>query len=141
MRLLIRFMGLSMIGMIYLVMFMEMMYKDVLSNELDVITSLAMNQTQIVMTEQIEDLYYHTNNARKKFYSNYEYASDFIDNLEKLKSSDARYEIEIYEADIEEGILDVNVIVHYKRINGDDVSLSTRKTMIFDVLMRGDEST
>lgn len=122
-------------------MFMEMMYKDVLSNELDVITSLAMNQTQIVMTEQIEDLYYHTNNARKKFYSNYEYASDFIDNLEKLKSSDARYEIEIYEADIEEGILDVNVIVHYKRINGDDVSLSTRKTMIVDVLMRGDEST
>ena len=141
MRLLIRFMGLSMIGMIYLVMFMEMMCKDVLSNELDVITSLAMNQTQIVMTEQIEDLYYHTNNARKKFYSNYEYASDFIDNLEKLKSSDARYEIEIYEADIEEGILDVNVIVHYKRINGDDVSLSTRKTMIVDVLMRGDEST
>lgn len=141
MRLLIRFMGLSMIGMIYLVMFMEMMYKDVLSNELDVITSLAMNQTQIVMTEQIEDLYYHTNNARKKFYSNYEYASDFIDNLEKLKSSDARYEIEIYEADIEEGILDVNVIVHYKRINGDDVSLNTRKTMIVDVLMRGDEST
>ena len=130
-----------MIGMIYLVMFMEMMYKDVLSNELDVITSLAMNQTQIVMTEQIEDLYYHTNNARKKFYSNYEYASDFIDNLEKLKSSDARYEIEIYEADIEEGILDVNVIVHYKRINGDDVSLNTRKTMIVDVLMRGDEST
>ena len=63
MRLLIRFMGLSMIGMIYLVMFMEMMYKDVLSNELNVITSLAMNQTQIVMTEQIEDLYYHTNNA------------------------------------------------------------------------------
>ena len=122
-------------------MFMEMMYKDVLSNELDVITSLAMNQTQIVMTEQIEDLYYHTNNARKKFYSNYEYASDFIDNLEKLKSSDARYEIEIYEADIEEGILDVNVIVHYKRINGDDVSLNTRKTMIVDVLMRGDEST
>ena len=141
MRLLIRFMGLSMIGMIYLVMFMEMMYKDVLSNELNVITSLAMNQTQIVMTEQIEDLYYHTNNARKKFYSNYEYASDFIDNLEKLKSSDARDEIEIYEADIEEGILDVNVIVHYKRINGDDVSLSTRKTMIVDVLMRGDEST
>lgn len=141
MRLLIRFMGLSMIGMIYLVMFMEMMYKDVLSNELNVITSLAMNQTQIVMTEQIEDLYYHTNNARKKFCSNYEYASDFIDNLEKLKSSDARYEIEIYEADIEEGILDVNVIVHYKRINGDDVSLSTRKTMIVDVLMRGDEST
>lgn len=141
MRLLIRFMGLSMIGMIYLAMFMEMMYKDVLSNELNVITSLAMNQTQIVMTEQIEDLYYHTNNARKKFYSNYEYASDFIDNLEKLKSSDARYEIEIYEADIEEGILDVNVIVHYKRINGDDVSLSTRKTMIVDVLMRGDEST
>ena len=141
MRLLIRFMGLSMIGMIYLGMFMEMMYKDVLSNELNVITSLAMNQTQIVMTEQIEDLYYHTNNARKKFYSNYEYASDFIDNLEKLKSSDARYEIEIYEADIEEGILDVNVIVHYKRINGDDVSLSTRKTMIVDVLMRGDEST
>ena len=130
-----------MIGMIYLVMFMEMMYKDVLSNELNVITSLAMNQTQIVMTEQIEDLYYHTNNARKKFYSNYEYASDFIDNLEKLKSSDARYEIEIYEADIEEGILDVNVIVHYKRINGDDVSLNTRKTMIVDVLMRGDEST
>ena len=130
-----------MIGMIYLVMFMEMMYKDVLSNELDVITSLAMNQTQIVMTEQIEDLYYHTNNARKKFYSNYEYASDFIDNLEKLKSSDARYEIEIYEADIEEGILDVNVIVHYKRINGDDVSLNTMKTMIVDVLMRGDEST
>ena len=122
-------------------MFMEMMYKDVLSNELNVITSLAMNQTQIVMTEQIEDLYYHTNNARKKFYSNYEYASDFIDNLEKLKSSDARYEIEIYEADIEEGILDVNVIVHYKRINGDDVSLNTRKTMIVDVLMRGDEST
>ena len=71
MRLLIRFMGLSMIGMIYLVMFMEMMYKDILSNELNVITSLAMNQTQIVMTEQIEDLYYHTNNARKKFYSNY----------------------------------------------------------------------
>lgn len=141
MRLLIRFMGLSMIGMIYLVMFMEMMYKDVLSNELNVITSLAMNQTQIVMTEQIEDLYYHTNNARKKFYSNYEYASDFVDNLEKLKSSDARYEIEIHEADIEEGILDVNVIVHYKRINGDDVSLSTRKTMIVDVLMRGDEST
>lgn len=141
MRLLIRFMGLSMIGMIYLVMFMEMMYKDVLSNELNVITSLAMNQTQIVMTEQIEDLYYHTNNARNKFYSNYEYASDFVDNLEKLKSSDARYEIEIYEADIEEGILDVNVIVHYKRINGDDVSLSTRKTMIVDVLMRGDEST
>lgn len=141
MRLLIRFMGLSMIGMIYLVMFMEMMYRDVLSNELNQITSLAMHQTQIVMTEQIEDLYYRTDNARKKFFSDYEYASDFVENLKKLKSSDARYEIEIYEADIEEGILDVNVTLHYKRINGEDVSMSVRKTMIVDVLMRGVEST
>lgn len=138
MKIIARLIGFSLIGIILLGVFMELMQFNVRLNELDQATSLAVNQTQIVMREQIEDRYFNYTNARVTFHSNEEYLDYFEDCLKKLITSDSKYSYTVYGVDYTKGLISVGVDCTYRKINGEEKTLHTRKTSIVDVLI-GDE--
>lgn len=139
MKLIARLMGFTIIGVLFMGMFMELMQLNVRYNELNQITSTAINQTQIVMREQIEDRFFNYTNARVTFNSNDDYLNYFEGCLKKLITSDSKYSYTIYGVDYTKGLISVGVECTYIKLNGDEKTLRTRKTSIVDILI-GDEA-
>lgn len=140
MKILARLLGFTAIGLLFIGMLMNIMQENILLRDLVDMTSLAVNQTQIVMKEQIEDQYYNYENARTYFTTNDEYYDYFKDCFAKLITSNAKYEAELYDIDFTKGLISVGVDCKYKNIIGNDKVLHTRKTSIVDVLLNADVS-
>lgn len=135
MKIIARLIGFTVIGLVFLAVFMELMQFNVRMNELNQVSSTAMNQTQIVMREQIEDRFFNYTNARETFNSNDDYVQYFENCLKKLISSDSKYSYTVYGVDYTKGILSVGVDCTYKKISGEEKTIHTRKTSIVDVLI------
>lgn len=135
MKILARLMGFTTIGLLFIGILMNMMQENILLRDLMDMTSLAVNQTQIVMKEQIEDKYYNYENARVNFNNNEEYFTYFKQCFTMLISSDAKYEATLYDIDYEKGLISVGVDCKYKNIVGVEKTLHTRKTSIVDVIL------
>lgn len=140
MKILSRLMGFTAIGLLFIGILMNIMQENILLRDLVEMTSLAVNQTQIVMKEQIEDQYYNYVNARIYFNSNEEYYDYFKQCFSTLITSDARYESILYDIDYTKGLISVGIDCKYKNIAGIDKVLHTRKTSIVDVLIDADVS-
>lgn len=135
MRLLFRIFGLSIVGLIFTVMFIELISYNIRFDELSRISSLAMTNTQILAEEAIEDEYYLTNNARVQFMSDDEYVNCYIDNLKSLITSKSKYSVEVMGVDHKRGLLDLMIYAKYKRLDGSIKVIKTRKTSVIDVLL------
>lgn len=138
MKQLARLLGFAVIGLFFVGIFIDLMQYNVRMNELIQATSTAINQTQIVMREQIEDKYYNYSNARVYFDNNDDYIGYFRDCLKKLITSDSKYSFDVYGIDYEKGLISVGVNARYIKINGEEKILHTRKTSIVDVILNGD---
>lgn len=134
MRGLTRMFGLSIIFLLLIMIFSQLMVYNVKKDEVVTNVTTASSTTQYAIQEQIEDKIYGTHNARKTINSNQEYLEDFKNNLDKLMSDGSKYEIKVYGIDYEKGLLDVEVISSFKMLNGKVTTVSSRKTSIVDVV-------
>ena len=119
MRIMVRIMGLTIIGLCVSIMLMHSFDLMIRYDELVKATSLAMSNTQLVMMENIEDIYYKTNNARRKIENDIEYIDLFQENLNLLISTNSSFEIKEWLADARKGLLYVDVVCRFKTIKGD----------------------
>ena len=134
MRILTRLFGLGVVLIVVIMLFGQMMMFNIRRGELNSAISTAMSSTQIVMQEQIEDKEYGTNTRRKTISSNDEYIDEFIENFEKLITTDTVYKIRVYGVDYEKGLLDIGVEGSFKMLNGETKTFNSRKTSIVEIL-------
>lgn len=132
MKAMMRVMGMTIIGMLLMIIMIQTVNVDIRKDELESASSLAMNQTQQIMEEIIEDEYYGTNNARSSIDSNDEYFDLYVDNFQKLITTNCAYNIDLLHADYTKGLLDVNVTCRYKNFIGEESSITERKTNIIE---------
>ncbi len=112
---------------------MTMTSTDIREDELNSALSLAIQQTQIVMLENIEDDLNGKNNARREINSNEAYFVEFVDNFQALISTDTKYKLLAYYIDYEKGIISVGAEGTYHTILGTERVISSRKTSIIDL--------
>ena len=133
MKIMIRVMGLTVIGLCICFILMHILDLNIRLDELNKISSLAMSNTQIVMQENIEDRLYGTANARMNIASNSQYLDLYKENLDKLVSSDSVYEISDHQADCLRGLLYVKVDCTYRTLTGASRTLSRKLLNIIDI--------
>ena len=139
MKILMRVFGMSVIMMLSVLMVFQMMSMNIRRDELTTCISTAMTSTQIIMQEQIEDQVYGTNTKRKEITSNEEYLEEFASNFYKLINSDSKYKIKVFGIDYTKGFIDIEIESTYIMFNGEEKTISSRKTSIVDVLMDEEE--
>ena len=130
-----RIFGMSVIFVFACIMVLQMMSMNIRRDELTTCISTAMSSTQIIMQEIIEDQIYGTDTSRKEITSNEEYVEEFASHFYKLVNSDSEYKIKVYGIDYTRGFIDIQVDATYKMFNGEEKTISSRKTSIVDVLM------
>ena len=153
MKALFRAFGMIVVGVYFTLSLMTLGQMVVIETELNDSVSYAMTATQIAMREQIEDRYYNTHNSRKvkdcpvadptcdetKFETSEEYYTYFVKKLSENKvSKGTNYDVKIYAADIEKGLLSVEVTAYYTRLDGSTISDKApkcRKIGIVDVVL------
>ena len=102
-------------------------------DELDKASHMAMTNTQIVMQENIEDIYYKTNNARLKIDTNEDYLNLYKENFNILVNSDGEFNIDGY-CDVYKGLMCVSVSHKYKNFLGQDKILTKKLINVIDVV-------
>ena len=133
MKVLVRAMSLTVIGLCVCLILMHLLDYNVRLDELNKASHLAMANTQIVMQENIEDIYYNTNNSRMKIGSNEEYLKLFKDNFMILVNSDGTYSISGY-SDVYKGLLCVNISHEYKNFLGQDKTITKKMINVIYVV-------
>lgn len=133
MRILIRSVGLTVIGLCVCVMLMHLLDLNIRFDELDKASHLAMTNTQIVMQENIEDIYYKTNNARLKIDTNEDYLNLYKENFNILVNSDGTYSVDGY-CDVYKGLMCVNVSHEYKNFLGQNKTINKSLINLIDVV-------
>lgn len=103
-------------------------------DELNKASHLAMANTQIVMQENIEDIYYNTNNKRRSIDSNEEYLSIFKENFMTLVNSDGTYSIDAY-SDVYKGLLYVDIKHQYRNFLGQEKMIRKKLINVIDVVI------
>mgnify|MGYP004507120567 CR=1 FL=1 len=134
MKILIRSIAISAIGVSICLMLMHILDLNIRYDELNKASHLAMTNTQIVMQENIEDIYYGTNNSRKKISTNKEYLNDFKENFLTLVNSDGTYLIDGY-SDVYKGLLCVDIKHQYKNFLGQDKTIRKKLINVIDVVI------
>lgn len=140
MKVLNRILGLTAVGIFCILISLQLINVDVRRDEMNTISSLAMNQTQTIMEEQITDEIYGTDNARKTISSNEEYFQEYLNNFQKLITTNCYYQVDLLDADYEKGLLDVNVTCRYRNLVGEEKSMSVRKTSIIEAVDKTGET-
>ena len=135
MRIVTRCFGLSVIFIISIMIYSQMMIYNVRKDELVNCISTAMTSTQIVMQEQIEDMMYGTNTKRKSIHSNEEYLDEFVKNFYKLTTTNSDFYIKVFGIDYTKGFLDIEIESYFKMYNGKTKMISSRKTSIVDIIL------
>lgn len=135
MRVLTRCFGLSVILIISIILYAQMMVFNVRKDELISCISTAMSSTQIIMQEQIEDQILNTQTKRKSINSNEQYLNEFASHFYKLTTSNSVFKIKVFGIDYTKGFLDIEIESQFKMFNGKTKTISSRKTSIVDVLM------
>ena len=135
MRIIARCFGLSIVLVLSIMIYAQMMIFNVRKDELVNCISTAMTSTQIVMQEQIEDITYGTETRRKTISSNEMYLEEFVVNFYKLTSSDSIYKIKVFGIDYTKGFLDIEIESQFKMFNGKTKTITSRKTSIVDIII------
>lgn len=133
MKILIRTLGLTIIGIFISITLMHLIDKTIRVDELNKLAYIATTNTQIVMMENIEDIVYGTDNKRLTITSNEEYLDIFKDNFEIGVTSDTTYEINDLACDYATGLLNVEIIGKYKNIFNEDKTITKKVLNIVDV--------
>lgn len=139
MRIMVRIMGLTIIGLCVSMMLMHSLELNIRYDELDKITSLAMSNTQLVMMENIEDIYYGTDNSRRHINDDFEYINLYKENMNLLISTNSDYVINDYIADARKGLLYVDVSCSFKTVKGDIKTFNKKLLNVVDVINKNEE--
>lgn len=132
MRIFIRIMGLTTIGMCICLMLMHLLDLNVRKDEIEKISNIAMSNTQIIMQENIEDLYYGTSNARMVVDNNDKYEKLYKDSLLKLQTTNGNYSLNL-KSDYTKGLMHVDIEYSYKNLLGQTNKMYKSLTNIIDV--------
>ena len=134
MKIMVRVMGLTVIGLCISICLMHSFDIMVRYDELDKASSIAMSNTQIVMMENIEDAYYGTSNARRVISDDLDYISLYKENFDILTNTNSVYTIKDYRADCLKGLLYVDIECRFKTIRGNCKVLNKKLLNIVDVI-------
>lgn len=133
MRVLIKLFGYTFLGLLMLICGLQFVSTNTRTDEMETAATIAMSQTQTVMAEQIEDRKFNTNIAREHWTSEDEYFQYFVDSYKIQLSTDSKCNIDLLNASLDKGLLDVRVTCSYKRLDGKVATISTAKTGIVEV--------
>lgn len=134
MKLIIRVIGFTTIGMCICLILINLIDINIRKYEVDEISRLAMNSTQIIMQENIEDEYYGTSNAREIIDSNLKYQELYLENLLILQTSSGKYNVGFI-SDYTKGLLSVNIDYEYINFLGETKIINKKLTNIIDVVL------
>lgn len=135
MKIVVRIFALVFMGLCSLFILMHLLDLNIRKDEVDKISRLAMNSTQIIMQENIEDKYYGTSNARKIIKSNKEYEQIYKDNLYKLQTTNGQYDLD-FVSDYNKGLLSVDINYTYKNFLGEEKVINKKLTNIINVVIK-----
>lgn len=133
MKIFVRTIGISVIGFCIILILMHLLDLNIRYDELNKASHIAMTNTQIIMQENIEDIYYNTNNRRLDINTNDEYLNLFKENFDILIDSDGTYSIDGY-SDVLKGLLYININYKYKNFLGREKSLNKKLINVIDVV-------
>lgn len=134
MKLIIRVIGFTTIGMCISLILINLFDINIRKYEVDEISRSAMNSTQIIMLENIENEYYGTSNAREIIDSNKKYEDLYLENLSILQTSNGKYNVSFI-SDYTKGLLSVNIDYEYINFLGETKVINKKLTNIIDVVL------
>lgn len=134
MKLFIRTIAITTIGMCVCFILMHLLDLTIRKDEIDKISRIAMNNTQIIMQENIEDKYYGTSNARKVISSNKEYENLYMENLKILQTTNGKYDVK-FVSDYSKGMLSVDINYIYTNFLKEEKIINKKLTNIIDVVI------
>lgn len=132
MRILIKLFGYTLVGLLTLICGLQFVSTNTRLDEMETAATIAMSQTQTVMAEQIEDRRYGTNIAREHWTSEDEYFDYFVDSFQIQLTTDSKCSIDLLNASLEKGVLDVKITCTYNRLDKKTATISTTKTGIVE---------
>jgi len=135
MKIMVRIMGLTVVGLCISLMLMHSFDLMIRIDELEKASQIAMSNTQLVVMENIEDSYYKTNNVRQVINSDEAYIQMYKENLNKLKTSNGEFDVVDYKADIRKGLLYVDIDYTFNTINGNKKTINKKLLNIVDVVI------
>ncbi len=133
MRIMIRIFSFTIMGLCIVLMLMHGFDMIIRYDEVDRVSRMAMDQSQMIVLENIEDHYYKTRNARKTITSARDYLAIFNDNLNTLKTSDGTYSVDGYFNPLK-GIAYANISYSYVNFLGQNKTINKKLVNIIDVV-------
>ncbi len=134
MKIVVKTIALTCIGVCISLMLMHLLDLNNRIDEVDKASHIAMTNTQIIMLENIEDIYYGTNNRRQDIKDSGAYLKVFEENLTPLISSDGICDIDGL-ADPYKGLLYVNIRYKYKNFLGNEKTINKKLINVIDVVV------
>lgn len=119
MRMLFRALGMFMVTIFMSMTVLYVSSVNIHQEELLSTTTTALNQTQMVMEDQIMDNLYGTEIADTELLTDESYFNFFLENLRILvSSSDSKYTVDLLDIDVDRGFIRVKVTTTFNTVAG-----------------------
>lgn len=119
MRMLFRALGMFMVTIFMSMTVLYVSSVNIHQEELLSTTTTALNQTQMVMEDQIMDNLYGTEIADTELLTDESYFNFFLENLRILvSSSDSKYTVDLLDIDVDRGFIRVKVTTTFNTVVG-----------------------
>lgn len=119
MRMLFRALGMFMVTIFMSMTVLYVSSVNIHQEELLSTTTTALNQTQMVMEDQIMDNLYGTKIADTELLTDESYFNFFLENLRILVSStDSKYTVDLLDIDVDRGFIRVKVTTTFNTVAG-----------------------
>lgn len=119
MRMLFRALGMFMVTIFMSMTVLYVSSVNIHQEELLSTTTTALNQTQMVMEDQIMDNLYGTKIADTELLTDESYFNFFLENLRILvSSSDSKYTVDLLDIDVDRGFIRVKVTTTFNTVAG-----------------------
>lgn len=109
MKIFVRLFGLSVLSYLSLLLMINLVAANIANKELAVVANAAMNETQLLMSEIMEDRLLGRHTARYLFTDDASYFAFYCQSLALLTAESQRYQVELISCDYEKGLLSVRV--------------------------------
>ncbi len=133
MKIMIRAIGLSFMGMCVALILMHLLDLNNRIDEIDKASHIAMANTQTLMLENIEDIYYGTDNARVDIKDSDTYLKIYKENFDPLIVSDGKVNISGL-ANPFKGLIYVNISYTYNNFLGKEKTIKKKLINVIDVV-------
>lgn len=109
MKIFVRLFGLTVMSYLALLLLINLVAVNIASKELEIVANAAMNETQLLMSEIMEDRLLGRHTARYLFIDDATYFGFYCQSVALLTSGSDRYQVELISCDYDKGLMSVKV--------------------------------